>query len=152
MSGKVISGAELAEKIREELKQEIAALKDEIETLRSWLDHSALPAMNPISKRPDSLGLIKLNFGKDKSPPELWRPGEKELMNSAERKPEEELSWPATDASPPEEFPELKPLEPLEPPEFSPEETEPPKIPEAPKPLRTTRKRKAKRAPRQEKD
>ena len=46
--------------------EEIAALRDEIDTLRSWLDHSALPATNPISKRKDSTGLIKLNFGRDK--------------------------------------------------------------------------------------
>jgi hypothetical protein len=61
-------------------EQEIATLKEEIETLRCWLDHSALPAANPISKRMDSMGLIKLNFGQGKPCPELWEAGEKELM------------------------------------------------------------------------
>jgi hypothetical protein len=69
--------------------EEIAALRDEIETLRSWLDHSALPATNPISKRRDSTGLIKLNFGKDKPCPEMWKPGEKDLLSSVRRKPKQ---------------------------------------------------------------
>ena len=72
--------------------EEIAALKDEIETLRSWLDHSALPAANPISKRPEALGLIKLNFGKDKPPPEMWMLGEKELLDSVERKSPDKIT------------------------------------------------------------
>lgn len=69
--------------------EEIAALRDEIDTLRSWLDHSALPATNPISKRKDSTGLIKLNFGRDKPCPDMWKPGEKELLKSVKRNPKE---------------------------------------------------------------
>ncbi len=65
--------------------EEISVLRNEIETLRRWLDHSALPAANPISKRPEALGLIKLNFGKDKPPPEMWMPGEKDIMDSIGR-------------------------------------------------------------------
>lgn len=79
---------------------EIAALKEEIETLRGWLDHSALPAMNPISKRPEALGLIKLNFGQDKPVPEMWGPGEKELLDSV-KIPNEEV-----ETSPLEDIPE----------------------------------------------
>jgi hypothetical protein len=103
--------------------EEIAALRDEIETLRSWLDHSALPAMNPISKRPDSTGLIKLNFGKDKPPPEMWRPGEKDLLDSVKRKGPGEI----TD----EELEEAESMEarPAEVPRTS--------IPEPPRPERT---------------
>ena len=67
--------------------EEISGLREEIETLRCWLDSSALPAFNPISKRNDSLGLVKMNFGKDKPCPELWSPGEKELLASVDREP-----------------------------------------------------------------
>ena len=66
--------------------QEIASLRDEITTLRNWLDHSALPAANPISKRSESMGLIKMNFGSDKSCPEMYSPGEKEMLESLRRK------------------------------------------------------------------
>lgn len=65
--------------------EEISVLKDEIETLRRWLDHSALPAANPISRRPDALGLIKINFGDDRPCPDVWSPGEKEVLDSIGR-------------------------------------------------------------------
>lgn len=66
--------------------QEIASLKEEIETLRNWLDHSALPAFNPISDRSDSMGLVKMNFGEDRSCPDLWSPGEKALLDVVKRR------------------------------------------------------------------
>jgi len=80
--------------------QEIASLRDEILTLRSWLDHSALPAANPISRRSDSMGLIKMNFGKDKPCPDMFSPGERELLESVRK---EEVPCSSHDASP---FPE----------------------------------------------
>ncbi len=120
--------------------EEIAALKDEIETLRSWLDHSALPAANPISKRPEALGLIKLNFGKDKPPPEMWRLGEKELLDSVERKSpdkitDEELEEAESLGVRPPEVPETILPEPPEPdrvhlPEPEPTESHEVKLPE----------------------
>ena len=70
-------------------EEEIASLKEEIATLRSWLDHSALPAFNPISRREDSMGLIKLNFGEDKPCPDMWSPGEKEMVESIQPRKEE---------------------------------------------------------------
>lgn len=76
---------------------EIATLRDEICTLKNWLDHSALPAANPISNRSDSMGLVKMNFGDDKKCPELWSPGEKEMLNSIKCEesimPEQSRSW-----------------------------------------------------------
>jgi hypothetical protein len=72
---------------------EISSLREEIETLRSWLDHSALPASNPISKRLDSMGLIKLNFD-DKPAPEFWRPGEKALLDSIKKEELPEIAMP----------------------------------------------------------
>jgi hypothetical protein len=105
-------------------EEEIAALKEEIETLRHWLDHSALPAANPISKRPEALGLIKLNFGRDKPCPDMWNPGEKEVLDSIERDRPDELREPDFPRFP--DTPEPVPQEPV--PEFS--------IPEPPKPDR----------------
>jgi hypothetical protein len=66
--------------------QEIASLRDEITTLRNWLDHSALPAANPISKRSESMGLIKMNFGRDKPCPEMYSPGEREMLESVRKR------------------------------------------------------------------
>ena len=74
--------------------EEISALKEEIATLRDWLDHSALPAHNPISRRSDSMGLIKINFGKDKPCPEMWSPGEKNMLDAIPRNSEDSLRWP----------------------------------------------------------
>ena len=94
--------AELREK---DLK--ISALMDELETMRCWLDHSALPAFNPISKRKDSMGLVKLNFNDDKPCPEMWLPGEKELLDSVKKEPiveEDQVPIPpAPERAPPEE-------------------------------------------------
>jgi len=74
--------AELAEK-----DSEISALKDELETMKCWLDNSALPAFNPISKRKDAMGLVRMNFSDDKPCPEMWLPGEKELLDSVKKEP-----------------------------------------------------------------
>ena len=82
----ILSIQEQHEMILRAKDREISELREEIETLRSWLDHSALPAANPISKRNDSLNLIKMNFGKDKETPEFWSPGERELLQALESK------------------------------------------------------------------
>ena len=89
----------LKEKHAAEIKskdKEIECLKEEIECLKDWLDHSALPAFNPISKRNDAMGLVKMNFSPEKKTPELWQPGEKELLESVERRPLMENLEPVT--------------------------------------------------------
>jgi hypothetical protein len=123
--------------------EEIAALKEEIDTLRNWLDHSALPVANPISKRKDSLNLIKMNFGNDKPAPEMWEAGEKELIESVKGEYAEEA---ITEPDGPETEEIYTPHEFLSetlanPPETNVEElllnaikTETPKIPESPLP------------------
>jgi hypothetical protein len=100
--------------------EEISSLREEIETLRRWLDHAALPAVNPISKRPDSLDLIKLNFGKDRPCPDVWAPGEKDNLESIGRDNE----------MPTEKGPEIP-----GPPE-APADVPLPSLPEPPKPER----------------
>lgn len=117
-------------------EEEIFSLKEEIDTLRCWLDHSALPAANPISKRKDSMGLIKMNFGKDKPAPDFWAPGEKALLDSIQPDQEPEPAQipqqePAQEALPSQEVP-LEERLPL----FSPEEPIIREIPEAPEPTR----------------
>ncbi len=65
--------------------EEISSLRGEIETLRRWLDSSALPALNPVPDRSKSMGLIGLNFGENKPCPDIWSPGERDILDSIGR-------------------------------------------------------------------
>ncbi len=100
------------EKALQSKEQEISSLKEEIDTLRNWLDHSALPAFNPVSKRKDSMGLIKMNFNPDKPCPEMWGPGEKDLLESVPREREPASGW--NEDTPAGRSLDQKPWEPLE--------------------------------------
>lgn len=111
-------------------EEEIASLREEIATLRNWLDHSALPAFNPISRREDSMGLIKLNFGEDKPCPDMWNPGERDMIESIQPRKEE----PTEHSVPPEPQEDIFSLarESLSLPEPEPQESQ--ALPEPPSP------------------
>jgi hypothetical protein len=125
--------------------EEISVLKEEIATLRCWLDHSALPAHNPISKRKDSMGLIKMNFGKDKPCPDMWSPGEKDMLDSIPSNKEPESEWPEPPKLEESSQSEPGPIDPMpDPPIPEPNEEALPVSPKPKKP-RKTKKTKKKR-------